>query len=300
VEYFIDQIEQVNHYYPFGGLMGESTNDEVQRYKYNGKELDRMHGLNLYDYHARQYDAALGQFTTMDPLSEKYYHISPYAYCLNNPIRLTDPTGMKPDSLEAAFIADHIYGRNDELIGGWQLYYKNSTLNGLQYGLYEREMASGKMEYVLAFAGTNDMRDVKQDICQFMDSEAASQYGNAVSLGRKFSSFYNGYEKTIVGHSLGGGLATAAALTTGIPAITFNPAAMTEKTKSQLSVQDAPANNITNYVVFGEPLSFIQNIFGIHLPGNTIYLDAPKSSSVSFINSVKAHRVSTIKKILSK
>ena len=31
-EYFIDQIEQVNHYYPFGGLMGESTNDEVQRY----------------------------------------------------------------------------------------------------------------------------------------------------------------------------------------------------------------------------------------------------------------------------
>ena len=54
-------IEQVNHYYPFGGLFGESTNDEVQRYKYNGKELDRMHGLNWYDYHARQYDGAMGQ-----------------------------------------------------------------------------------------------------------------------------------------------------------------------------------------------------------------------------------------------
>ena len=86
-------IEQVNHYYPYGGLFGESTNDEVQRYKYNGKELDRMHGLNLYDYHARQYDAALGQFTSMDPLSEKYYNVSPYAYCAGNPVYAIDPDG---------------------------------------------------------------------------------------------------------------------------------------------------------------------------------------------------------------
>ena len=35
-------IEQVNHYYPFGGLMGESQDiASTQRYKYNGKELDR-------------------------------------------------------------------------------------------------------------------------------------------------------------------------------------------------------------------------------------------------------------------
>ena len=46
-------VEQVNHYYPFGGLMGESTNGDTQRFKYNGKELDRMHGLDWYDYGAR-------------------------------------------------------------------------------------------------------------------------------------------------------------------------------------------------------------------------------------------------------
>ena len=53
----------------------ESTtmrSENLQRYKYNGKELDRMHGLNLYDYHARQYDGAGVRFTTMDPLCEKY------------------------------------------------------------------------------------------------------------------------------------------------------------------------------------------------------------------------------------
>jgi len=52
-----------------------------------------MHGLNLYDYSARQYDATIGQFTSMDPLCEKYYHISPYAYCAGNPINATDPDG---------------------------------------------------------------------------------------------------------------------------------------------------------------------------------------------------------------
>ena len=30
---------------------------------------------------------------TMDPLCEKYYHISPYAYCAGNPVNLVDPDG---------------------------------------------------------------------------------------------------------------------------------------------------------------------------------------------------------------
>jgi RHS repeat-associated protein len=65
----------------------------VQRYKYNGKELDRMHGLNLYDYGARQYDGAGVRFTTMDPLCEKYYNVSPYVYCAGNPVMYVDPDG---------------------------------------------------------------------------------------------------------------------------------------------------------------------------------------------------------------
>ena len=85
---------QITNYYPFGGILNESFNRvDYQNKLYNGKELDRMHGLNLYDYSARQYDAALGQFTSMDPLCEKYYHISPYAYCAGNPVKYTDPNG---------------------------------------------------------------------------------------------------------------------------------------------------------------------------------------------------------------
>ncbi|WP_303208431.1 DUF6443 domain-containing protein [Bacteroides oleiciplenus] len=88
-------IEQVNHYYPFGGLFAEGTTTSNQPYKYKGKELDRMYGLDWYDYEARMYDSALGRFMVMDPSAEKYYSISPYAYCNDNPIRYIDPTGLK-------------------------------------------------------------------------------------------------------------------------------------------------------------------------------------------------------------
>ncbi|MFT3995751.1 MAG: RHS repeat-associated core domain-containing protein, partial [Dysgonamonadaceae bacterium] len=58
-----------------------------------------MHGLNLYDFSARMQDPAIGRFTTMDPLAEKYYDWSPYAYCAGNPVNVIDPTGMVIDSL---------------------------------------------------------------------------------------------------------------------------------------------------------------------------------------------------------
>ena len=87
-------LKQVNNYFAYGGLLNDvTTGADVQTHKYNGKELDRMHGLDTYDYGARNYDAALGQFTTMDPLCEKYYHISPYAYCGGNPVNRVDPDG---------------------------------------------------------------------------------------------------------------------------------------------------------------------------------------------------------------
>ena len=87
-------VEQTNHYYPYGGLMADiCTGSDLQPYKYNGKELDRMHGLDTYDYGARQYAAAIGRWDRVDPLCEKYYDVSPYAYCGGNPINAIDLDG---------------------------------------------------------------------------------------------------------------------------------------------------------------------------------------------------------------
>jgi RHS repeat-associated protein len=87
-------VEQTNEYYPYGGPWGDvSTNQGFQPYKYTGKELDRIHGLDWYDYGARRYDPAFAQFTQMDPLCEQYPHLSPYAYCAGNPVNAIDPDG---------------------------------------------------------------------------------------------------------------------------------------------------------------------------------------------------------------
>ena len=90
-------IHQITNYYPFGAPYADPaavSGADKQPYKYNGKELDTMHGLNTYDYGARQFNPILARWDRMDPLCEKYYSISPYAYCGNNPVKRIDPNGL--------------------------------------------------------------------------------------------------------------------------------------------------------------------------------------------------------------
>jgi RHS repeat-associated protein len=84
------------HYYPFGMQMeGIGAAAVTQnKYKYNGKELNEDFGLNLSDYGARWYDAALGRWWSVDILAEEAAFNSVYSYVLNNPTALIDPTGM--------------------------------------------------------------------------------------------------------------------------------------------------------------------------------------------------------------
>ena len=84
-------VKEANSYYPFGGLF--TTAADIQPYKFNGKELDRKNGLDWYDYGARMYDAVLGRWHAVDPMSEKYYSWSPYTYCKNNPVLRIDLDG---------------------------------------------------------------------------------------------------------------------------------------------------------------------------------------------------------------
>ncbi|MDR0939178.1 MAG: DUF6443 domain-containing protein, partial [Mediterranea sp.] len=87
-------IVQANHYYPYGTPFAESYSSDIQKYKYIGKEYDTDNGLNWYDVEARMMDGL--RFTTMDPLAEKYYSVSPYAYCAGNPINAIDSDGKLP------------------------------------------------------------------------------------------------------------------------------------------------------------------------------------------------------------
>ena len=62
---------------------------------YTGKEAQTPDFTTGYtDFGARQYSPTLRRWMTPDPLSEKYYGVSPYAFCNNNPVNFVDPDGM--------------------------------------------------------------------------------------------------------------------------------------------------------------------------------------------------------------
>ena len=124
-------VEETNHYYPFGGVFGTTGN--TQPYKYNGKELDTKQGLNWYDYGARHYDAALGRFTTNDPLAEKYYSMSPYTYCADNPVKFIDPNGME-------YAPGDLFKTKRAAAKDWGMYYNGASI------IRKREMGSSIYE----------------------------------------------------------------------------------------------------------------------------------------------------------
>ena len=86
-------IEEVNHYYPFGALMGDRCGVSRNNYKYIGKELDTMYGWNMQDHEARWYDIENITWRVIDAKSEINYSISPYAYVDCNPIKYIDTDG---------------------------------------------------------------------------------------------------------------------------------------------------------------------------------------------------------------
>ncbi len=95
-------VSQIIHYYPFGLPMSMGYSPESQRWKFGNKELDRINGLDLYDFEARAYDPATIRFYRPDDLADKYHSISPYVYCLNNPLFNIDPTGQKIEFAEGS------------------------------------------------------------------------------------------------------------------------------------------------------------------------------------------------------
>jgi len=87
-------VVQHIEYIPFGEVFIEERNNTWSTpYKFNGKELDEETGL--YYYGARYMDPRTSVWISVDPLAEKYPNISSYVYCLDNPVKFIDPTGME-------------------------------------------------------------------------------------------------------------------------------------------------------------------------------------------------------------
>jgi RHS repeat-associated protein len=102
-------IIQHIEYLPYGETFFERRLDDywTTPYKFNAKELDAETGL--YYYGARYYTPEVSIWLSVDPLADKYPSMSPFMYCLGNPVKLIDPTGMSavgPDEWEIVISDD--------------------------------------------------------------------------------------------------------------------------------------------------------------------------------------------------
>ena len=81
---------------PVAPATSVASTSSPNRWRFSGKEDQSFLGASipLLDFGARMYNPAIARWTAADPLSEKYYGISPYVYCLGNPISIIDPNGM--------------------------------------------------------------------------------------------------------------------------------------------------------------------------------------------------------------
>jgi RHS repeat-associated protein len=118
--------------------------------------------------------------------------------------------------------------------------------------------------YYLAFRGTEigpiDRRDADADLSQYA-GRRTPQYEKAIELAQLVKERLGpDAEIHLTGHSLGGGLAAAAAYATGLKATVFNPASLNRR-----YAQGTPGE-IRSHVIVGDPLSIgrtVQNaIFG--------------------------------------
>lgn len=143
-------------------------------------------------------------------------------------------------------------------------------------------------EMVLSFRGTDDAKgDLFNDIVQGA-GVTTDQYANALKLAETLNLNFPNKSITVTGHSLGGGLASIAALKLGTDAIIFNAAGLHPKVAADanLSVAYTNANdNITNVTVDGEALTTLQESGTFKVPGTgkiippipAVYVDPPEA-----------------------
>ena len=102
---------------PFGmTLPGRSYNAHTLRHGFTGheKESDLAEGIYTTEY--RLYDARVARWLSVDPLFEKYVGMSPYNYCMLNPVMMVDPDGRVVCDDDGNIVVDYNPQRVNSLI----------------------------------------------------------------------------------------------------------------------------------------------------------------------------------------
>ncbi len=94
-------LESDSDFYPYGYENTITSSADPNHYKFTGKERDSESGLDYFD--ARYYGSSMGRFMSPDPIVMELHRLSDpqqlnlYSYVRNNPLTLTDPSGLLID-----------------------------------------------------------------------------------------------------------------------------------------------------------------------------------------------------------
>ncbi len=98
-----------------------------------------------YDFGARRYlPFRVPRWTSMDPMAEKYFSTSPYAYCAGDPVNLVDKKGM--------FIGKY-YSYNGDYVGfdglpdNWVYLVNDDTIN--EYNKLDQRYVSFEINFMV-------------------------------------------------------------------------------------------------------------------------------------------------------
>ena len=134
-------------------------------FTFTGKERDAETGFSYYG--ARYYDPEVSSlFLSVDPCSDNYPGISPYAYCAWNPVKLVDPDGREiwvvgDDGITYKYENGKLYHMDGNLYRGKDC-FANKVCNDLRklekQGLKTEitDMASNKSKYVVIHSSTKE------------------------------------------------------------------------------------------------------------------------------------------------
>jgi len=187
-------------------------------------------------------------------------------------------------AIGSALLARAAYEGNASSLGKeWYTLRTVEAPDGFRAVLFKRRDAN---KYVLAFTGTDEFIDWAADETQATVG-FSSQYNRAVDLAGKLQKKLGQMNLRLVGHSLGGGLASTAALVHGLEATTFNPAGVHTVTLwSHNADRDKAEKLITAHCVKGEILTSVQDAnwvpIGLLLPdtvGNIRHISDPKAGN---------------------
>lgn len=137
------------------------------------------------------------------------------------------------------------------------------SASGFRASIYRNDAG----QVVVAFAGTDpsEMPDIGADAAQAFGLET-TQYNKAVDLAKKAEVAFGDGNVIFTGHSLGGGLASTAALSVDATAVTFNAAGPSNDTLRDLGFSPnetraelEDSGQIRHYIVDGDPLNLAQS-----------------------------------------